>query len=54
MDMLSLRMGYLSNTDERSLTYGLGVKKFGFSFDYAYKPFGVFDNVQLFTVRFGI
>lgn len=52
MDMLSLRLGYSSNNDENSFTYGLGITKYGFGFDYAYTPFGVFDNVQRFTFRF--
>ncbi|NOX90767.1 MAG: PorV/PorQ family protein [Calditrichaeota bacterium] len=51
-EILSLRMGYYSNVDERSFTYGIGLNKFGFQFDYAYVPFGVFDNVQRFTLKF--
>lgn len=52
MNMLSLRLGYSSNNDENSFSYGLGITKYGFGFDYAYTPFGVFDNVQRFTFRF--
>jgi hypothetical protein len=51
-DILALRLGYSSSRDEEGMTYGLGVKSFGIALDYAYTPFGVFDNVQRFTVRF--
>lgn len=54
MDMVSLRGGYASNNDENAFTFGVGVSKFGFSFDYAYTPFGVFDNVQRLTARFSL
>ncbi len=49
---LALRVGYYSNNDERRFTYGLGLNLFGFTFDYAYVPFGVFENVQRFTIKF--
>jgi hypothetical protein len=52
MNMLSLRGGYITNNDESGISYGIGVSKFGFSFDYAYTPFGVFDKVQRLTARF--
>ncbi len=49
---LALRVGFYSNNDERRFTYGLGLNLFGFTFDYAYVPFGVFENVQRFTIKF--
>ncbi|HAL56385.1 MAG TPA: DUF3308 domain-containing protein [Bacteroidetes bacterium] len=52
MGALSLRAGYASSADEEGLTYGLGVQQYGVQVDYAYTPFGVFDNVQRVTVRF--
>lgn len=52
MDMLSLRVGYASGNDENGVTYGLGLRKYGFELDYAYTPFGIFDSVQRFTFRF--
>jgi hypothetical protein len=52
MDMFSLRGGYASSNDESKFSFGLGVSKFGFAFDYAYTPFGIFGNVQRFTGRF--
>jgi hypothetical protein len=54
MDILSLRGGYASNNDESGLSFGLGVSQYGFAFDYAYTPFGVFDKVQRMTVRFSL
>jgi hypothetical protein len=52
MNMLSIRGGYITNNDESGMSYGVGVSKFGFSFDYAFTPFGVFDKVQRLTARF--
>jgi hypothetical protein len=52
LKMLSLRGGYATNSDESGFSYGVGVSKFGFAFDYSYTPFGVFNNVQRMTVRF--
>ena len=54
LKLLSVRVGYLSNQDEVGLTYGFGIQRFGLAFDYAYTPFGVFDNVQKMTVRFSL
>lgn len=48
----ALRGGYISNNYESGFSFGAGVSKFGFAFDYAYTPFGVFDKVQRITVRF--
>jgi hypothetical protein len=52
MNTLSLRCGYVTNSDESAMSYGIGVTKFGFDFDYSYTPFGVFNNVQRMTARF--
>ncbi len=54
MNILSLRGGYVSSNDENDFSFGMGVTQFGFAFDYAYTPFGVFDKVQRFTVRFSL
>jgi hypothetical protein len=54
MKMLSVRTGYTTGSDESGLSFGLGVSKFGFTFDYAYTPYGVFGNVQRMTVRFAL
>lgn len=54
MDVLALRFGYHYNVDERDVTLGAGLQfEYGNSgriaIDYAYTPFGVFDNVQRFS-----
>jgi len=54
LDLISLRAGYTSSQDEYNLTYGLGINTLGLAFDYAYIPFGVFDNVQKITLRFSM
>jgi hypothetical protein len=54
MNALSLRGGYVSNNDESGFSFGFGVGLFGLAFDYAYTPFGVFDNVQRMTARFSL
>ena len=51
MKLISLRAGYVSGNDENSFTYGVGISSFGLAVDYAYTPFGVFNNVQQVTVR---
>ncbi len=48
------RLGYIGNSDENNVAFGFGIEKFGAAIDYAYTPFGVFDNVQRFTVRFSL
>lgn len=52
INTFSLRAGYVSNQTEYGATYGFGFQKFGFEFNYAYTPFGVFENVQRFSIRF--
>jgi hypothetical protein len=67
VDRLFLRGGYTFDIVERGqdsgskeslkeygLTFGFGLEFFGLAVDYAYTPFGVFDNVQRFTVRFAM
>ena len=54
LKILSLRGGYVSGNSEDDFTFGLGVSSFGVEFDYAYTPFGVFDNVQRFTARLSL
>ena len=51
-NIFSARAGYITAQDEYSYTFGFGIRLFGFAFDYAYTPFGVFDDVQRFTLRF--
>jgi hypothetical protein len=52
MNMLSLRGGYATNSDESGFSYGVGISKYGFAFDYSYTPYGIFQNVQRMTARF--
>jgi hypothetical protein len=52
LKMFSLRGGYATNSDVSGLSFGVGVSQLGFAFDYAYTPFGVFNNVQRMTARF--
>jgi hypothetical protein len=52
MNVLSLRGGYISSNDESGFSFGLGVAYMGVGLDYAYTPFGLFDNVQRMTARF--
>lgn len=58
MNMLALRLGYMYNRDEEDLSAGFGVQtKFGdrvIALDYAYTPFGVFDNVQRLSFRLSL
>jgi len=49
-----LRGGYMLVADEQDFSFGFGLQKFGASIDYAYVPFGVFNNVQMFTLRFAL
>ncbi|HTY39347.1 MAG TPA: PorV/PorQ family protein [Bacteroidota bacterium] len=51
MDVVSARVGYVGPADEHSLSYGVGLQYKFFSFDYAYTPFGIFNQVQRFSVR---
>ena len=52
VDMLYLRYGLMTNRDEQSSSFGVGISRFGLGIDYAYIPFGVLDEVQMITVRF--
>ncbi len=55
MNILAIRGGYKFNYDEQGLTFGFGVNKnvslIKVGIDYAYTPFGIFDNVQQFTMN---
>ncbi|MFA4906641.1 MAG: PorV/PorQ family protein [archaeon] len=51
-ELLAVRCGYMVVSDEQNVSFGFGLQKYGLGIDYAYAPFGVFDNVQMFTLRF--
>lgn len=53
-DTYYLRTGYAFNRDERDIAFGCGLDMFGMTIDYAYTPYGVFDNVQRITLRFSL
>jgi len=53
-NLIHLRYGYLGNRDERSSTFGIGLQVANIQFDYCYIPFGVFNETQNFTLRFGL
>ena len=51
-NIIALRGGYVTRNDEDDFTFGFGVSAVGLTLDYAYTPFGEFDKVQRFSVRF--
>jgi len=56
MQILSLRAGFISRADEQKFSYGVGLQKalgpVGLGVDYAYTPFGIFDNVHTVALKF--
>jgi len=52
LNAFSLRGGYANDNGGNGMSFGFGVSQFGFTLDYAYTPFGVFDKVQRMTTRF--
>lgn len=54
LNLVSLRGGYISNNDLGGVSFGLGITQYGFTIDYSYSPYGVFNNVQRFTARFAL
>ncbi|MBN1540920.1 PorV/PorQ family protein [candidate division KSB1 bacterium] len=53
LELLTVRMGYMGNFDERGLTAGVGVRKTFqgqlVGFDYAYQDYGLFNGVHVFS-----
>jgi hypothetical protein len=54
LDILKLRIGYISNSDEMGVSFGFGVHKYGLAVDYAYTPFGIFSKVQRMTFSYSL
>ena len=58
MNLFALRLGYMYNRDEMDLTAGFGVQaKLGdrmVALDYAYTPYGVFNDVQRLSFRLSL
>jgi len=52
MNMLAVRAGYVTPTDEAGINLGVGFQVAGFSVDVAYTDFGVFDPVTRVGVQF--
>ena len=52
MNMLAVRVGYVTPTDEAGINLGVGFQVAGFSVDVAYTDFGVFDPVTRVGVQF--
>ena len=55
LNILSLRAGYISPTDEQGVNFGAGLKHelvgFKFGVDYSYLDFGVFEGVNRFSIN---
>ena len=58
MKILSLRIGYVNPSDEYGLEYGVGVREavagVGLGVDYSYTPFGIFGNVNRFSLQISL
>ena len=58
MKTVSFRAGVSFPNDEKSYTLGVGLKQnfsgYGIAVDYAYAPFGIFDPVHRFSVKFSL
>jgi hypothetical protein len=56
MNLVSLRAGYSTPNDERSFSYGVGLKEdngdIDVAIDYSYTPFGVFNSVHRISLNF--
>lgn len=51
MNILALRGGYIFPSDEQGISLGVGIQQFGFSLNYAYTQFGVFDAVNRIGIQ---
>ncbi len=52
LERFMIRTGYITNSDEHDIAFGVGASIFGFTFDYSYTPYGLFGNIQRLTARF--
>lgn len=53
MNLLALRAGYITPTDEQGINVGLGLKNLaGIDLDYAYTQFGTFGSVNRISLRY--
>lgn len=51
-EMIALRAGFISAQEEQSISYGMGFSLSGFGIDYAFTPFGIFNDIHRFTLNF--
>jgi hypothetical protein len=56
INTFSVRAGFVSPADEHNFSAGFGVKRnisgMNLGLDYAFQPYGVFNNVHRFTLSF--
>lgn len=56
INTFSIRAGYVSPRDENNFTAGFGIKRnvagMNLGIDYAYQPYGIFNNVHRFSFNF--
>ena len=52
MNMLAIRAGFVTPTDEAGINLGVGFNMAGLSVDVAYTDFGAFDSVMRFGVQY--
>ena len=52
MNMLDIRAGYVTPSDEAGINLGVGFKLAGLGVDVSYTDFGVFDSVMRFGVQY--
>lgn len=54
MDMVALRVGYVSGQELYDFTTGFGIKQFGLELNYSYVPFIEFADVHRISLGFGM
>jgi len=54
MNLLFLRVGFVTGQDLYDLNAGFGIRKFGFELNYAYTPYFEFKDIHRFSVGFSL
>ena len=58
INLVAIRMGYMFNNDENGFTAGFGIQQtiggISAGIDYAYAPFGIFGNVNRFSIQLSL
>ena len=52
MNMLAIRAGFVTPTDEAGINFGVGFNMAGLNVDVAYTDYGAFDSVMRFGVQY--